>query len=329
MADISTSFMGLELNSPVVVGAGPVSKKLENIKIAEDAGAGALVIHSLFQEQIEIETEELETSLMIGSYLFPEALTYFPILDHSGAREHIMWVEKARKMVKMPLIGSLNAISMGNWLEYAKQLQKAGCDALELNLYSIETDPNKKADDIEKHALEIINDIVDEVSIPVCVKLTPWYTAIAEFVSQIGSSGAKGIVLFNRFYQPCIDTDTETLKVNLELSRAEDNRLPLRWTAILSGTTDMDIATSTGVQSGDDVVKQLLAGARAAQTVSAVLKYGEGYITRMNEDICAWMDKKGYSTVEDFRGKLNQKHVVDPHEFERIQYVNIMMGKKP
>lgn len=328
MADLKTFYMGIELSSPVIVGAGPVSKKLENIKKAEAAGAGALVIHSLFQEQIESEIDELESALMIGSNLFPEALSYFPILEHSGAREHIMWIEKTRKQVKMPLIGSLNAASLGKWLDYASQLQDAGCNALELNLYALETDMDKRAEDIEKKALDVIESVVKEVDIPVSVKLSPWNTTTAGFVSDVSKTGVLGIVMFNRFYQPGIDTQTQTLKSGFELSRSEDNRLPLRWTAILSGKTELDIVTSTGVLSGDDVIKQILAGAKAAQSVSALLKYGEGYVTKMNEDIAAWMDQNGYATIEDFRGKLSQQRVDDPKAFERVQYANILMGNK-
>jgi dihydroorotate dehydrogenase (fumarate) len=328
MSNIKTSYMGIELSSPVIVGASPISRKLERIKKAEEAGAGALVIHSLFQEQIETEVEELESALMIGSNLFPEALTYFPILEHSGAREHIMWVEKARKQVNMPLIGSLNATSLGRWLDYAKQLQDAGCNALELNLYAIETDMAKTASDIEKHSIDVISSVVGEVTLPVSVKLTPWHTTTANFVSEISKTGVRGIVMFNRFYQPGIDTQTQTLKSSFELSRPEDNRLPLRWAAILFGKIDLDLVTSTGVHSGDDVVKQILAGAKAAQTVSALLKYGESYITKMNDDITSWMDHNGYEAIEDFRGKLSQQRVDDPTVFERVQYANIMMGNK-
>ena len=328
MANIKTSYMGMELSSPVIVGASPISKKIENIKKAEDAGAGALVIHSLFQEQIETEIDELESALMIGSELFPEALTYFPILEHAGAREHVMWIEKTRKQVKMPLIGSLNASCTGNWLAYAKQLQDAGCNALELNLYSIETDIDRKSEDIEKEALEVVADVVAEVSIPVSVKLNPWYTNVGGFASEVIKSGACGVVLFNRFYQPTIDINTQTLKTGLDLSRPEDNRLPLRWTAILSGQLSTDIVASTGVHSGDDVIRQILAGAKAAQTVSALLKYGVGYVTKMNEEIAAWMDSNEYATIEDFRGKLNQQKVDDPKAFERVQYANVLMGNK-
>jgi dihydroorotate dehydrogenase (fumarate) len=328
MANIKTSYMGMELSSPVIVGASPISKKIENIKKAEDAGTGALVIHSLFQEQIETEIDELESALMIGSELFPEALTFFPILEHAGAREHVMWIEKTRKQVKMPLIGSLNAASMGNWLAYAKQLQDAGCNALELNLYAIETDINKKSTDIEKQALEVVSDVVAEVSIPVSVKLNPWYTNVGGFVSEVVKAGAFGVVLFNRFYQPTIDINTQTLKTGLDLSRPEDNRLPLRWAAILSGQIPTDIVTSTGVHSGDDVIRQILAGAKAAQAVSALLKYGVGYVTKMNEEIAAWMDTNEYATIEDFRGKLNQHKVEDPKAFERVQYANVLMGNK-
>ena len=328
MADLHTSFMGVQMSSPVVVGASSISQKIDNIKKAEDAGAGGLVIYSLFQEQIEIDTQELDEELALGSDVYSESLTYLPHLESAGPREHIMWTEKARKAVKFPLFGSLNATSPGNWLEYAKLLENAGCDGLELNLYSLETNPSKTGEEIEKQAIEVITSVKSAISIPVAVKLSPFYTSIANFASKVAGTGVDGMVLFNRFYQPTIDPDKQALSTELVLSSSDEMRLPMRWIAILSSQLDIDLASSTGVHSGWDVVRQLLAGAQAAQVVSALYRNGIGFISTMNWQISDWMDAKGYKSIDDFRGKLNQKHVSDPYAFERAQYIKLLLGHK-
>ena len=325
MADLSTSFMGIELTSPVVVGACALSKSIDNIKKAESAGAGAAVMYSLFQEQLELDAEELDEALTIGADSFAESLTYFPHLDYAGSREHIMWVEKTRKAVGFPIIGSLNAVSTGNWIGYAQQLESAGCNGLELNLYSVETNPEWNAEDVEKRQLDVVSAVKASVKIPVAVKIGPWYTAVANFALRAVEAGADALVLFNRFYQPIIDADNQALRISLDLSRPEDIRLPLRWIAILSGELNADLVASTGVHSGKDVVRQLLAGAKVAQTVSALYKNGIDYVAVMNREISNWMDDKGYSTIEAFRGKVNQKQVPDPYAFERAQYVKLLL----
>lgn len=326
MANISTSFMGINMGSPIIVGASTLSNHTDNIKRAEDAGAGGLVIHSLFQEQIELEAMEIEDELLISSDHFPESLTYFPQMKHAGAREHIMWVEKARKEVKFPLIGSLNAISEGKWLEYAKQLEEAGCDALELNLFSIETDPAKTPDQIESQSLEIISDVKSSVSIPVSVKLSPWHTSIANYAKKVAEAGADGMVMFNKFHQPMIDTEKESIVLNWCLSSPEESRVPLRWIALTSGLMDVDLAANTGIYTAEDVIRQLLAGARVAQIVSALYSHGLEHITALNAAISDWMDKHGYKTIEEFRGKLAKHQVNDPYAFERAQYVSLLMS---
>jgi len=328
MADLSTTFMGLKLTSPVIVGASPFSRKTDNIKRAEDLGAGALVIHSLFQEQIELERAELDEALSIGAETFAESLTYFPHMEHAGAREHVMWVEQARKRVKFPLIGSLNASWMGEWVAYSKQLEDAGCDALELNLYSVETDPSQACHYIEERAVEIVSTIKSLVTIPISVKLSPFYTSTANFVSRVVDAGAVAVVLFNRFYQPYIDPDKEKLDLNLDLSRSEDARLPLRWIALLSDQIKADFVASTGVHTGADVVRQLLAGAKAAQCVSTLYINGLEHISQMNREIGDWMDSKGYRGIDDFRGKLGKRAIEgDPRAFERAQYVRAILHR--
>lgn len=327
MADISTTYMGIRLSSPVIVGASTFSRRIDNIKKAEEAGAGALVIYSLFQEQIQIEASELENSLNIGADIFPESLTYFPRLEHAGPREHIMWIEKTRKEVDFPLIGSINAVSRGEWVDYARQLESAGCDAIELNLYAVQTDPHKTAQDIESESLDVVASVVSSVEVPVAVKLSPFYTATANFARKLVEAGAEGLVLFNRFYQPTIDPDRESLVISLDLSTPEETRLPLRWIAILSSILDIDLAASTGVHTGKDAVRHLLAGARAVQVVSALYKNGLDHITTMNREIAGWMDAKGYRTIEEFRGKLNQANVSDPYAFERAQYIKLLLSQ--
>ena len=325
MADLHTSFMGIGVSSPIIIGACTLSNNIDNIKRAQDAGAGALVIYSLFQEQIELEAMEIEEELKISSNHFPESLTYFPQLEHAGSREHIVWVEKARRAVSFPLFGSLNATSTGKWLEYATQLESAGCSGLELNLYSLETDPNKTAAEIEQRSLDVVAEVVASVSIPVAVKLSPWYTSVANFATRIQETGIDAIVLFNRFYQPTINPDTEKLEIRLALSEPEETRLPLRWIAILSELLDVELAASTGVHTGADVVRQLLAGAQVTQVVSTIYRNGIDHVTTMNSALAEWMDRKGYKSIEDFRGKLNQSSVADPYAFERAQYITLLM----
>lgn len=325
MADIRTSFMGIEVSSPIIVGACTLSNNIDNIKRAEDAGAGGLVIYSLFQEQVELEAMEIEEELKISSDHFPESLTYFPPLEHAGSREHIVWVERTRHAVSFPLFGSLNATSMGKWQEYARQLESAGCSGLELNLYSLETDPGKSAADIEQQSLDVVADVVSTVSIPVAVKLSPWYTSIANFAMRLQETGIDGIVLFNRFYQPTINPEKEELEIRLALSEPEETRLPLRWIAILSNVLDVELAASTGVHTADDVVRQLLAGAQVTQVVSTIYRNGIDHIKTMNSSLSEWMDRKGYKTIDDFRGKLSQRNVADPYAFERAQYMTLLM----
>jgi len=326
MLDLSTSFMGVAMSSPVVVGASPISRKIDSVRRAEEAGAGGLVVYSLFQEQIEHEREELEEALMIGSDHFAESLTYFPHLDHAGPREHIMWVEKTRAAVSFPLFGSLNAVSMGDWITYAKDLENAGVNGLELNIYAVETRPGHSGEEIESRALDVVSAVKASVGIPVALKIGPWYTSVANFASKAVQAGIDGLVLFNRFYQPFVDVRTQSLSTVLDLSRPEDTRLPLRWVAILSSALEVDLAAATGVHSGLDVVRHLLAGARAAQTVSSLLKNGIAHITAINKEISDWMVATGYSKVEDFRGKVSKKKLADPWAFERAQYVKLVSG---
>jgi dihydroorotate dehydrogenase (fumarate) len=328
MANLNTTYMGIQLESPLVVAASSISNYIDRIEMAEKAGAGALVIRSLFEEQIMFDALQLEESLSVGSESFAEALSYFPDIKHGEADEHLMWIEKTRKSVKMPLIGSLNAVSPGAWLKYAKQLEGTGIDALELNVYAVATNPNKTSSEIEKNLYEIIKMVKAEVDIPVAVKLSSFYTSPLNVARELSEQGVEALVLFNRFLQPDIDPLSESLKNEMVFSTSEEIKVPLRHIALLYGRVNSDLAITTGVHNGLDAVKAILAGACVVQTASALLKNGIPYLSTMLREIEAWMDEKDYHKLDDFRGKLSQHEVEDPFTFERAQYVKLLRSQK-
>lgn len=328
MSILKTTYMGIELEAPIVVAASSISSFLDRIKLAEQAGAGLLVIRSLFEEQIQMEAFRLEDQLSVGADSFPEALTYFPEVEHGGAQEHLMWVEKTRQDVDLPLIASLNAVSPGSWIEYAKQLESTGVDGLELNVYAVATNPKQAGADIEKTLYEIVEAVKAEVKIPVAVKLSPFYTSVANVVKELDARGADAVVLFNRFLQPDIDLNSESLTQEMVYSSNEELKLPLRWVALLYGRVKADLALNTGVHSGLDAAKAFLAGAQIVQVASALLKNGIPYLSTMLRELDGWMDAQDYAQLDDFRGKMSQKNVDDPFAFERAQYVNLLMSQK-
>jgi dihydroorotate dehydrogenase (fumarate) len=328
MADIKTTYMGIPLETPLVVAACSISSMIDKIKMAEHAGAGALVIRSLFEEQILFDALKMEDALSVGADAFPEALTYFPDLKHGEAEEHLMWIEKTRREVKMPLIASLNAVSFGAWVKFARQLEATGVDGIELNVYALATDPRKTAKKIEAELYEVVEAVLGEVQIPVAVKLSPFYTATVNLAHELDKRGVAALVLFNRFLQPDIDPETESLHNEMVLSSAQELRLPLRWVALLYGRVKTDLALNTGVHSGLDAVKALLAGATVVQTASALLRNGIPYLSTMLRELENWMDAKAYERLVDFRGSMSQKEVEDPFAFERAQYVNLLMNQK-
>ncbi len=324
MANLSTTYLGVPLKNPLVVAASSISSYIDRVKMAEDAGAGALVIRSLFEEQIQLDQLHMEDVLSVGSEGYAEATSYFPSVEHGGAKEHLMWVEKTREAVSMPVFASLNAVSPGAWTQYAKQLAETGVDGLEINYYVVPTDPAKTAGDIEQTLYEIVESIKAEVSLPLAVKLSPFYTSPANVVHELEKRGVEAVVLFNRFLQPDIDPELETLVNEMVLSNPIEMKVPLRWIALLYGRTKLDLALNTGVHTGRDVVKGLLAGATVVQVASTLLENGIPYLSTMLLDIQNWMDEKGYDSVDDFRGKLSQKKVDDPFAFERSQYVKLL-----
>jgi dihydroorotate dehydrogenase (fumarate) len=328
MADLTTKYMGLELDSPLIVAASSISSYIDRIEMAEKAGAGALVIRSLFEEQIMFDALQLELDLEVGSESFPEALSYFPEIQHGEADEHLMWIEKTRAAVKLPLIGSLNAITPGAWTKYARQLEATGIDALELNVYAVATNPDKTSNEIEKDLYDIVKAVRAEVTIPVAVKLSPFYTSPLNVARELSELGVNALVLFNRFLQPDIDPQTESLKSEMVFSTPQEMKIPLRHIALLYGRIDSDLAITTGVHSGLDAVKAILSGASAVQTASALLMNGIPYLSTMLREIEGWMDERGYEQLDDFRGKLSQREADDPFAFERAQYVKLLMSQK-
>lgn len=328
MADLHTTYLGIRLDSPLVVAASSISNYIDRIEMAEKAGAGALVIRSLFEEQIMFDALQMDDALSVGSESFPEALSYFPEIKHGEAEEHLMWIKKTRQKVKMPLIGSLNAVSPGAWLKYAKQLEETGINALELNVYAVATNPDKTSTDIENELYEIVKTVKEAVSIPVSVKLSPFYTSPLNVARKLGQIGVDGLVLFNRFLQPDIDPLSESLKSEMVYSTPDEIKVPLRHIALLYGRISSDLAITSGVHSGLDAVKAILAGANAVQTASALLMNGIPYLSTMLRELEGWMDEKGYQTLDDFRGKLSQKDTDDPFVFERAQYVKLLRSQK-
>jgi len=328
MSSYITTYMGIELEAPIVVAASSISSLLDRIKLAEQAGAGLLVIRSLFEEQIQMEALRMEEQLSVGADSFAEALSHFPDMEHGGAQEHLMWVEKTRQDVELPLIASLNAVSPGSWIEYAKQLESTGVDGLELNVYAVATNPKQTGADIEKTLYETVEAVKAEVKIPVAVKLSPFYTSVSNVVAELDKRGADAVVLFNRFLQPDIDLDSESLKQEMVYSSAEELKLPLRWVALLYGRVKADLSLNTGLHSGLDAAKALLAGAQIVQVASALLKNGVPYLSTMLRELEGWMEAQGYEQLDDFRGKMSQKEVDDPFAFERAQYVKLLLSQK-
>jgi len=326
VTDLTTSYLGLSLRSPLIVGSCSISRRVENIEAAEAAGAGALVVKSLFEEQIELEAAELEAQLSRYSDTIWESTSYHPDLTHAGPKEHLHWVEQARKRVSFPLIGSINATKPGSWTEFAQGLQDAGVNALELNIFSVVIDPERSGAELLDTACRIVEQVKSRVTIPVAVKVSPYFSSPGHVARKLVDAGADGLVLFNRYVQPDIDIDQETLEIGMVLSERAEMGHGLRWTGLLSSLVDADICTSTGIHEGEDAIKAILAGARAFQVVSAILERGFSHIRRINESIAGWMAGKDYRKLDDFRGKLSQGKIDDPYAYERAQYIKALLG---
>jgi len=326
MIELSTSYLGLSLKNPLVVSPSPLSEELGNIKRMEDAGAGAVVLHSLFEEQLQAESQDLDRFLSAGTESFAEALSYFPDMQQYklGPEEYLEHIRKAKAAVKIPIIGSLNGVSTGGWISYAKKIQEAGADALELNVFYIPTDPELSGAQVEQMYCDLVRDMKASVKIPVAVKLGPYFSAMASFAQRLEKAGAAGLVLFNRFYQP--DFDLERLEVvpNLVFSSPLELRLRLIWAGILCGRIKADLAVSGGVHTAADVVKSMMAGAKVAMMTSALLTHGIEHLRSVLADLQGWMEEKEYSSVRQMQGSMSQQKVAQPAAFVRANYMKVL-----
>jgi dihydroorotate dehydrogenase (fumarate) len=321
--DLSTTYLGLKLRTPLVPAASPLSEEVSTIKEMEDNGASAVVLYSLFEEQLRQDRLELAQHLDHGTFSYAEALTYFPEPEEFrlGPDEYLKHIAKAKESVNIPIIASLNGSSVGGWTQYAKAIEQAGADALELNIYYIPTDMKLTANDVEQTYLDILKAVKNEIKIPVAVKLSPFFTNFANMAARLDEAGANGMVLFNRFYQPDVDLESLEIKPNILLSTPMAMRVPLRWIALLYGRVKANMAATSGIHRASDVLKMLMAGADVTMLCSALIRHGVRQIGVIERDLVAWMDEHDYTSVSQLKGSLSQKNCANPTAFERAQYM--------
>jgi dihydroorotate dehydrogenase (fumarate) len=326
MIDLTSNYMGLELKNPVVPSASPLSSDLDTIKRMEDAGAAAVTLHSLFEEQIEFEAEAMAHFLEQGTESFAEALTYFPAI-HEYRREpddYVEHIRRAKEAVDIPIIPSLNGISPGGWTGYAKRFEEAGADAVELNVYFIPTNFHLMSYDVEDLYVKLLREVKKQVSIPVAMKLSPYFSAMPHMADMLDAEGADALVLFNRFYQPDIDVEELEVTPNLQLSTSVEMRLPMRWIAILYGHVDCSMALTSGIHTSEDVIKAMMVGADVANVCSVLLKEGVGKITELVGGMTQWMEEHEYESVAQMKGSMSHKSVAEPAAFERANYQKVL-----
>lgn len=324
--DLSTTYMGLKLRNPLVASSSPLSHKVSSICRLEEAGIGAVVMYSLFEEQIHLESQQLDYFLTHGTESYAEALSYFPDLEHYnvGPDEYLNLIRKAKEAVSIPIIGSLNGVSAGGWVKYAKMIEQAGADALELNVYYLPTDPDMPGTEVEQMTVEVVKAVRAEVSIPLAVKIGPFFSCIPNMAKRLVEAGVNALVLFNRFYQPDIDIESLEVTPHLVLSDSDEMRLPLRWVAILYGRVPVDLAITTGVHTYQDVLKGLMAGAKVTMMASELLENGLGRIGQILQEMQNWMEEYEYSSVQQMIGSVSQKNVRAPAVFERANYMKVL-----
>ena len=328
--DLSSEYMGLKLAHPVIASASPLSENVDGIKRLEDSGAAAVVMFSLFEEQIQQENLVFEHLMEQGTNSFAESLSYFPEPEdfHVGGEEYLELLRKAAESVDIPVIASLNGSSNEGWTDYASKMQAAGASAIELNIYYIAADLDLTSAEIEQRYIDIVRAVKSAVSIPVALKLSPYFSAFGNMAKNFDVAGADALVLFNRVYQPDIALDRLELVTDLELSNASEIRLPLLWIAILYGRVNASLAATSGVHSAAEVVKYLLAGADAVMTASALLQKGPEFIGKLRDDLDVWMTRRGYESVTQMKGSMSQQNVADPSAFERANYIKVLEGYK-
>ena len=324
--DLSTTYLGLKLKNPLVVSPSPLCEDLGNIRRMEDSGAAAVVLHSLFEEQLEIESQELDRFVDAASDVGAESTTHFPELMQPvrGREGYLKHIRASKQAVEIPIIASLNGTTKGGWLEYAKEIEQAGADALELNIYYIPIDASVTGDQVERTYIDLVEAIKAEVRIPVAVKLGPYFSSMANMAKKLDAAGANGLVLFNRFYQP--DYDLEALEVvpNLILSNSHELLLRLHWIAVIYGSVKADLALTGGVHSASDVVKAMMAGARVAMMTSALLKRGINYLDTISTELLVWMGEHEYDSIKQMQGSMSRNAVPQPSAFERANYVKVL-----
>jgi dihydroorotate dehydrogenase (fumarate) len=324
--DLSTKYLGLTLKNPLVVSASPMSEDVDNIRKMEDAGASAVVLHSLFEEQITVDSYELDRHLSGGAESFAESLSYFPDLTsyNMGPEGYLEQVAKAKAAVKIPIVASLNGVSSGGWIRYAKKMEQAGADALELNIYTIPTDPEVTSEQIEQGYAKLVGDVKASIGIPVAVKLGPFFSSLAHLAQRLEQAGASGLVLFNRFYQPDFDLEALEIVPSLKLSTQYELMLRLHWVAILWGRVKADLAITGGVHTAQDVLKSMMAGAQVVEIASALLKNGIGYLKTIESELAAWMEAHEYESIRQMQGSMSQRSVADPNSFLRANYLKVI-----
>lgn len=328
--DLTTTYMGLQLKNPIVPSASPLSREIANIRAMEDAGASAVVFYSLFEEQISHEIGELDHFLSYGTESFAESLSYFPEPEvlHRGPDAYLEHIAKAKEAVDIPIIASLNGVTTGGWVDYARKMQDAGADAIELNVYYIPTDPELLGNTVEQTYIDTLTDVKSNLSIPVAMKLSPFFSSLANVARRLDEAGADALVLFNRFYQPDIELEELEVTPNVILSTPQAMRLPLRWIAILNGKIKADLAATSGIHTAEDVVKMLMVGAKVTMMCSALLQRGVGHMGKVLEEVEVWMDEHEYESVSQMQGSMSQQSCADPTAFERANYMKALSTYK-
>jgi dihydroorotate dehydrogenase (fumarate) len=329
--DLTTRYLGMNLRTPLAPSASPLSDKLDNIKRMEDAGASAVVLHSLFEEQMKSEQEAIQYHLMYGSDSFPESLSFFPKPSEfvTGPEEYLSNIRKAKEAVRIPIIASLNGAAIGDWIDCARKIQQAGADAIELNVYSIPTEMDRTSLEIEQTYIDIAKAVKSAVNIPVAMKLSPFFSNMANMAKRLDQAGVDGLVLFNRFYQPDVSLAEMEVRANINLSTPQDLRLPLRWLAILYGRIKADLAATSGIHSAPDVLKMLMVGADVTMLCSVLFNKGFKVIREIETEMCEWLSEHDYQSVRQLQGSMSQKNCADPAAFERAQYMRAIMSYKP
>ena len=324
--ELSTTYLGLKLKNPIVASASPLSRSMDSMRRLEDAGASAIVMHSLFEEQITHEAESMDHYKSYGTESFAEALTYFPDTGdyHFAPEEYLELVAKAANKLEIPVIASMNGITPGGWISYAKKMVEAGASALELNVYYIPTDGTMAGMDVENRYSDVLKEVRGAVKIPVAVKLSPFFSSIPNVAQRLVNEGADGLVLFNRFYQPDIDLEELDVKPGVELSNSYANRLPMRWIGILFGKIKASLAATSGVHTAEDVLKLTMVGADVTMMCSALLMHGPEYIGKVLKDLERWMQEHEYESIEQMKGSLSHKSIANPSAYERANYMKAL-----